>query len=117
MGRPRLGGPGHSSLGREEDDLDPARGKLCQGGILKARDLGAEADRGDLARSEPAGRVDPVFLDQVLAYGVSLLLRQGFGEVEVVIIVGEGGDDDLRLRLAGLLAPAPDLVEASAADR
>ncbi len=116
-GRPRPGGPGRSGLGREEDDLDPARRKLCQGGILQAQDLGAEADRGDLARSEPAGRVDSVLRDQVLAYGVGLLLGQDLGKVDVVVIVGEGGDDDLRLWLAGLLAPAPDLVEAGAADR
>src|SRR5208337_1999968 len=70
----------------------------------------------DLARSEPAGRVDSVLLDQVLAYGVGLLLGQDLGKVDVVVIVGEGGDDDLRLWLAGLLAPAPDLVEVGAAD-
>lgn len=92
------------------------RRKLCQGGILQAQDLGAEADRGDLARSEPAGRVDSVLLDQILAYGVGLLLGQDLGKVDVVVIVGEGGDDDLRLWLAGLLAPAPDLVEVGAAD-
>src|SRR5271157_4290863 len=98
-GPTQTGGAGRSGLGREEDDLDPARGKLCQGGILHARDLGAEADRGDLARSEPAGRVDSVLLDQVLAYGVGLLLGQDLGKVDVVVIVGEGGDDDLRLWL------------------
>src|SRR5271157_1133897 len=111
----QTGGADRSGLGREEDDLDPPRGKLCQGGILQARDLGAEADRGDLARSGPAGRVDSVLLDQVLAYGVGLLLGQDLGKLGVVVIVGEGGDDDLRLWLAGLLAPAPDLVEAGAA--
>src|SRR5271157_6639943 len=108
--------PDRSGLGREKDDLDPARRKLCQGGILQAQNLGAEADRGDLARSEPPGRVDSVLLDQILAYGVGLLLGQDLGKVEVVVIVGEGGDDDLRLWLAGLIAPAPDLVEAGAAD-
>src|SRR5271157_5228444 len=108
--------PDRSGLGCEEDDLDPARGKLCQGRILEPRDLGAEADRGDLARSEPAGRVDSVLLDQIPAHGVGLLLGQDLGKFDVVVIVGEGGDDDLRLRLAGLLAPAPHLVEAGAAD-
>src|SRR5208337_3924397 len=75
-----------------------------------------QADRVDLARSEPAGRLDSVLLDQVLAYGVGLLLGQDLGKVDDVVIVGEGGDDDLRLWLAGLLAPAPDLVEVGAAD-
>jgi hypothetical protein len=40
----------HSSrLGREQDDLDPARGWLGRGSILEPRDLSAEADGGDLA--------------------------------------------------------------------
>ena len=77
--------------------MSTRRGGSCARGILHSRHLGAEADGGHLAGSEPARRVDSVLLDQVLADGVGLLLGQDLGQVEVVIVVGEGGDDDLRL--------------------
>ena len=78
--------------------------------------VGAEADRGDLATLEPAGRLDRVLLDQVLAHGVGLLLGEDLGEVLVAVVVGERGDHDLRAGPAGLLAPSGDLVEPGPAD-
>ena len=67
--------------------------------------LGAEADRGDLASSEPACRVDSVLGDEIAPHGIGLLLGQCLGQIRIAIGIGEGRDDDLRSRQTGLLAP------------
>ena len=70
-----------SRLRREQDDLDAAGRQSARLVGQGAGDLGAEADGGDLAGAEPALRVDRVALDQVVADGVGLLLRQDLGQV------------------------------------
>ena len=81
------------------------------------RDMRPEADGRDLAGLEPAGGLDRVLVDQVLANGVGLFLGEDLGQVAVPHVVGVGGDHDLRGRLAGILAPAGDLVQAGLARR
>ena len=66
--------------------------------------------------NQPADWIE-CFVDEVVAHGVGLLLREDLGEVLVAVVVGERGDHDLRAGAAGLLAPSGDLVEPGPADR
>ena len=108
----------HSGLGCKQDDLDAARRVLSDGsGVEGPGCMGAEADRGDLAMLEPAGGLDRVLLDEVVADGVGLLLGEDLGEILVAVVVGKRGDHDFRPGPAGLLAPSGDLVEPGTTER
>src|SRR5205823_4449472 len=98
----------------EDDDLDAS---WRQRGLLRSLGSGnlrAEADCGDLASSEPARRVDSVLGDQIAPHSIGLLLGQGLGQIRIAIVIGEGRDDNLRSRQAGLLAPPGNLVKPGA---
>jgi hypothetical protein len=99
-----------SGLGGEQDDLDASGRGIDLGRVGGSGDMSTKANGGDPAAFEPTGRLDRVLVHQIPTHRIGLLLRENFGEILVVIVVGECGDDDFGIRPGRLLAPAADFV-------